>query len=103
MAIKDRVTILETLADSAVNTKDIELLTEYVRMALSKGICSELVDDSNYINVATLSGEVERLIAPKIRAPFKRLVEMVFPNITVLSLNEIPNEIQIKAHAIVNI
>lgn len=148
VAIKDRVTILETLADNAVNTKDIELLTEYVRMALSKGICAELVDDSNYINVATLSGEVERLIAnnlqkssngtypavdpestnkifnsikdisenvdfynnrpvilvsPKIRAPFKKLVEMVFPNVAVLSLNEIPNEIQIKAHAVVNI
>lgn len=148
VAIKDRVTILETLADNAVNTKDIELLTEYVRMALSKGICSELVDDSNYINVATLSGEVERLIAnnlqksangtypavdpdntnkifnsikdisenvdfynnrpiilvsPKIRAPFKKLVEMVFPSIAVLSLNEIPNDIQIKAHAVVNI
>lgn len=148
VAIKDRVTILETLADNAVNTKDIELLTEYVRMALSKGICSELVDDSNYINVATVSTEVERLIAnnlqksssgtypavdpdstnrifnsiknisdnvdfynnrpvilvsPKIRAPFKKLVEMVFPNIAVLSLNEIPNDIQIKSHAVVNI
>ncbi len=148
VAIKDRVTILETLADNAVNTKDIELLTEYVRMALSKGICAELVDDENYINVATLSGEVEKLIAnnlqksangtypavdpestnkifssikgisenvdfynnrpvilvsPKIRAPFKKLVEMVFPSIAVLSLNEIPNEIQIKAHAVVNI
>lgn len=148
VAIKDRVTILETLADNAVNTKDIELLTEYVRMALGKSICSELVDDSNYINVATLSGEVERLISnnlqksangtypavdpdntnrifssikdivenvdfynnrpiilvsPKIRAPFKKLAEMVFPSIAVLSLNEIPNDIQIKAHAVVNI
>ena len=148
VSIKDRVTILETLADNAINTKDIELLTEYVRMALSKGICSQLIDENNYINVATLSSDVERLISnslqksahgtypavdpdntnkifssiknisenidfynnrpiilvsPKIRAPFRKLVEMVFPNVSVLSLNEIPNEVQIKAQATVSI
>lgn len=148
VSIKDRVTILETLADNAVNTKDIELLTEYVRMALSKSICSELVDDTNYITVSTLSNEVERiisnnlqksmngtypavdpestnkifssikeitervdfynnrpiiLVSPKIRAPFRKLVEMVFPSITILSLNEIPNDVQIRAQAVVNI
>lgn len=148
VSIKDRVTILETLADNAVNTKDIELLTEYVRMALNKSICNGLVDENNYITVATLSSDVENLIAnnlqksmngtypavdpdstnkifssikeitenvdfynnipvilvsPKIRAPFRKLVEMVFPNISILSLNEIPNDVQIRASAVVNI
>lgn len=148
VAIKDRVTILETLADHAVNTKDIELLTEYVRMALSKTITSSLVDENNYITVSTLSNDVERLIAnnlqksvngtypavdpdstnkifnsikeisesidfynnrpiilvsPKIRAPFRKLVEMVFPHVAVLSLNEIPNDVQIRAQAVVSI
>lgn len=148
VTIKDRVTILETLADNAVNTKDIELLTEYVRMALNKSIAGDFVDENNTITVATLSNEVEKLIAnnlqksingtypavdpdstnkifnsikeiiestdfynnrpvilvsPKIRAPFRKLVEMVFPNVSILSLNEIPNDIQIKAQAVVNI
>lgn len=148
VAIKDRVTILETLADNAINTKDIELLTEYVRMALNKGICEAFIDDENTITVATLSNEVERLIAnnlqksvngtypavdpdntnrifnsikeitesiafannrpvilvsPKIRAPFRKLVEMVFPNVAILSLNEIPNDVQIRAQAVVNL
>lgn len=148
VSIKDRVTILETLADNAVNTKDIELLTEYVRMALNKSICNGLVDENNYITVATLSSDVENLISnnlqksmngtypavdpestnkiftsikeiiesvdfynnipvilvsPKIRAPFRKLVEMVFPNVSILSLNEIPNDIQIRASAVVNI
>ncbi|MFC4781131.1 flagellar biosynthesis protein FlhA [Eubacterium multiforme] len=148
VSIKDRVTILETLADNAINTKDIELLTEYVRMALNKSICNGLVDENNYITVATLSSDVENLIAnnlqksmngtypavdpestnkiftsikeiiesvdfynnipvilvsPKIRAPFRKLVEMVFPNVSILSLNEIPNDIQIRASAVVNI
>ena len=148
ISIKDRVTILETLADNARNTKDIELLTEYVRMAMSRSICAGLVDETNSITVATLSLEVENiignslqrsingtypaidpdttnkifssiqntvesihfnnnrtilLVSPKIRAPFRKLVEMVFPNITVLSLNEIPSDVQIKAQGIVNI
>ena len=148
VSIKDRVTILETLADNAINTKDMELLTEYVRMALNKSICNGLVDENNYITVATLSSDVENLIAnnlqksmngtypavdpestnkiftsikeiiesvdfynnipvilvsPKIRAPFRKLVEMVFPNVSILSLNEIPNDIQIRASAVVNI
>ena len=148
ISIKDRVTILETLADNARNTKYIELLTEYVRMAMSRSICSSLVDEENSITVVTLSMEVENLIghslqrsingtypaidpdttnkiftsiqstvegihfnnnrtillvSPKIRAPFRKLVEMVFPNITVLSLNEIPSDVQIKAQGIVNI
>lgn len=148
VAIRDRVTILETLADNAINTKDIELLTEYVRMALNKSICEDFTGDENTITVATLSNEVERLIAnnlqksvngtypavdpdntnrifnsikevtesiafannrpvilvsPKIRAPFRKLVEMVFPNVAILSLNEIPNDVQIRAQAVVNI
>lgn len=148
IAIKDRVTILETLADHSRNTKDIELLTEYVRIAMSRSICADLVDENNAITVATLSMEVENLISnnlqrsingtypavdpdstnkiftsiqsltdsinfynnrpilvvsPKIRAPFRKLVEMIFPNITILSLNEIPNDIQIKAQGVVNI
>lgn len=148
VAIKDRVTIFETLADHARNTKDIELLTEYVRMAMSRSICSELTDENNSIVVATLSPEVENivssnlqrsvngtypaitpditnsifasiqgiieevdfnnnrpiiLVSPKIRAPFRKLVEMVFPQVTILSLNEVPNDIHIKAQGVVNI
>ena len=59
--IKDRVTIFETLADNSRNTKDIELLTEYVRMAMSRSICSNLVDEENSITVATLSMEIENI------------------------------------------
>jgi flagellar biosynthesis protein FlhA len=148
ICIKDRVTILETLADQSRNTKDLELLTEYVRISLSRTICSNLVDESKTMVVATLDIEVENLVAnnlqrsvngtypavdpettnkifrsiqdvvqniyfnqnipviivsPKIRAPFRKLIEMVFPNLTVLSLNEIPNDIKIKAEGVVNI
>ncbi|WP_420536076.1 flagellar biosynthesis protein FlhA [Clostridium luticellarii] len=148
VSIKDMVTILESLADNSRNTKDIELLTEYVRFALGRSICNSLVDDKGAITVVTLSQDLEKLIggniqksmqgsfpaispditskilkslrkildsvyfyenqpvvlvSPKIRAPFRRLIEMVFPTVNVLSLNEIPNDIEIKTEGVVSI
>jgi flagellar biosynthesis protein FlhA len=146
VAIKDMVTILESLADNARITKDIEVLTEYVRFSLGRSICNSLVDDNGSITIMTLSPEVENvissniqksiqgsfpavdpdttgkilnsiknnlstiyfhnnqpviLVSPKIRPAFRRLIEMVFPSITVLSLNEIPNEVEIKTEGVV--
>ena len=74
ISIKDRVTILETLADNARNTKDIELLTEYVRMAMSRSICAGLVDETNSITVATLSLEVEKYYRKQLTKIYKRNV-----------------------------
>ncbi|URZ16042.1 flagellar biosynthesis protein FlhA [Clostridium felsineum] len=147
--VKDMVTIMECLADNSRNTKDIELLTEYVRMSLGRTICGNLVDENNSIIVATLSPEVENLISnniqkssvqgsfpaispdvttnllnsikqvvntvnfndgqpailvsPKIRPAFRKLIEMVFPGVAVLSLNEIPNDIQIRTEGVVSL
>ncbi|HBC95900.1 MAG TPA: flagellar biosynthesis protein FlhA [Clostridium sp.] len=146
--IKDMVTILESLADNSRNTKDIELLTEYVRFALGRSICNSFIDENGTITVITLSKNLEKLIgdniqksmqgsfpaidpdttgkifkslrkmldsvyfyenqpvvlvSPKIRAPFRRLIEMVFPSVNVLSLNEIPNDVQIKTEGVVSI
>ena len=148
VAIKDMVTILESLADNSRVTKDIEVLTEYVRFSLGRSICNGLVDDNGSITIITLSPEVEDIIAsniqkslqgsfpavdpdttgkilnsikdnistiyfhnnqpvilvsPKIRPAFRRLIEMVFPSVTVLSLNEIPNEIEIKTEGVVTL
>ncbi|WP_291582939.1 flagellar biosynthesis protein FlhA [Clostridium sp. UBA6640] len=148
ISIKDMVTILECLADNSRNTRDIELLTEYVRFALGRSICNELVDESNSITVLTLSPDIENmvsnsiqksvqgsfpamnpdittnifkslrdlldvtyfnnnipviLVSPKIRPAFRKLIEMVFPSLMVLSLNEIPNDIEIKAEGVVSV
>jgi len=144
--IKDMVTILESLADNSRSTKDIELLTEYVRFALGRTICNSLIDDNGAITVMTLTPEIENVVAssiqksiqgsfpavdpdttgkilnsikktldtvyfhdnlpvllvsPKIRPAFRKLIEMVFPNINVLSLNEIPNDVEIKTEGVV--
>ena len=146
--IKDMVTILETLADHSRNTKDIEILTEYVRYSLSRSICNNLIDEEGRIIAVTISPDLERIIgsniqksmqgsfpainpdittaifnsikgmlenthfptnvpviivSPKIRAAFRKLIEMVFPNVVVLSLNEVPNDIQIRTEGVVSI
>jgi flagellar biosynthesis protein FlhA len=146
--VKDMVTIMESLADNSRTTKDIEVLTEYVRFSLGRSICNPLVDESSAVTVVTLDPQIEDLIgnniqksmqgsfpaidpdttgkilkslkntldsvyfyenqpvvlvSPKIRPAFRKLIEMVFPAVNVLSLNEIPNDIEIKTEGMVSI
>ena len=146
--IKDIVTILESLADNSRNTRDLELLTEYVRFALARTICNQIVDENKTINVITLSPNIEEiissniqksvqgsfptvdpetttkiltsirntvdsvyfynnqpviLVSPNIRSVFRKLIEMVFPHIMVISLNEVPNDVQINSEGVVSI
>jgi flagellar biosynthesis protein FlhA len=146
--IKDTVTILESLADNSKNTRDLEVLTEYVRFSLARTICNQIVDENRTITVVTLDPEIEELIAnntqksvqgsfptvdpdtttriltgikntvesvyfynnqpiilvsPNIRPVFRKLIEMVFPHIMVISLNEVPNDVQINSEGVVGI
>lgn len=146
--VKDLVTILETLADNAITTKDIEVLTEYVRFALGRTICKNLIDNDNNIKVAAIHPKLEQLISnniqksfqgsypaldpettkkifgsikeitekcefnnnqpvflcsPRIRPAFRKLTDIVFPNITVISMNEIPTDVKIETVGMVNV
>ncbi len=146
--IKDIVTIMESLADNSKNTRDIEVLTEYVRFALARTICNQITDENGTINVITLDPNIEDIVAnniqksvqgsfptvdpdtttkilgaikdtvesvyfynnqpvilvsPNIRAVFRKLIEMVFPQIMVISLNEVPNDVQINSEGVVRI
>ena len=146
--IKDIVTIMESLADNARNTRDLEVLTEYVRFALSRTICNQVVDENRTITVVTLDPQIEEivganiqkspqgsfptvdpdtttrilsgiketvesvyfynnqpiiLVSPNIRPVFRKLIEMVFPQIMVISLNEVPNDVQINSEGVVTI
>ena len=62
VSIRDLRTILETMADWAPVTQDTDILTEYVRHALSRTISSQLVVDG-VIPIITLSKPVEDAIA----------------------------------------
>jgi flagellar biosynthesis protein FlhA len=60
--INDLVTILETLVDYAPTTKDIDLLTEHVRQALSRFITRQYATRDGSIPVMTLDPKFERVL-----------------------------------------
>ena len=139
--INDLATILETLADYGLVTKDTEMLTEYVRQSLKRTIANKYADEEHRLNVIVIHPKIEDMIAqsiqktatgsfpvlkpdmvnqlletigtqhhqllanqvphvilasPKIRLAFRKIISFNFPDIAVLSLNEVPNEIMIE-------
>ncbi|MGD1278111.1 MAG: flagellar biosynthesis protein FlhA [Tepidisphaeraceae bacterium] len=60
--VRDLETIIETLADYATRTKDLEVLTEYVRHALARTICKQYVDEKDRLWCLTLDPALEELI-----------------------------------------
>ena len=139
--IRDMTTVLETIVDSSMTTKDMDVIAENVRIALKRTIKRKF-NDNGQIKVITLDADVEKSIlsglsrneqgiylalSPEfiqkmmaqlkeqlakftgfsqqpviltshvIRVYFYRLIEQFFPNVAVLSFNEIANEVQIQA------
>jgi flagellar biosynthesis protein FlhA len=60
--VRDLETILETLGDYAARTKDLDVLSEYVRNALSRTICKQYTDDKDRLWCLTLDPALEDLI-----------------------------------------
>src|SRR6185503_4139465 len=57
--VRDLETILETLGDFSSRTKDLDILTEYVRNALARSICKQYVDDRDRLWCVTLDPALE--------------------------------------------
>jgi len=75
ISIRDLVTILETLADHAGRSKDMDLLGEWVRAALARSICRQYVDDS--------SGALQTLtLDPNLEQTLLEAVTPGLPNLT---------------------
>ena len=67
VSIRNMVTILETIATYADRTnRNIGLITEYVRTALSRQICKSFVDKDNSLSTISIDPEIEDLIASSI-------------------------------------
>ena len=62
VSIRDLRTILETLADYAPQVQDADVLTEYVRQALSRQISAAIAGDGDTLPIITLDHEVEQMI-----------------------------------------
>jgi flagellar biosynthesis protein FlhA len=57
--VKDMVTVLETLADFAGQTKNVDVLTEYCRNALAETITNQFKNNDNEVHVAVLHPSLE--------------------------------------------
>ncbi|WP_088105669.1 flagellar biosynthesis protein FlhA [Halalkalibacter urbisdiaboli] len=67
ISIRNLPVIFETLADYGPMTKDMDLLTEYVRQSLSRQISKQMTTPGEPLYVITLSGGVEKKIAESIQ------------------------------------
>jgi flagellar biosynthesis protein FlhA len=60
--VRDLETIIETLGDWSGRTKDLDVLTEYVRNAMARAVCKQYVDDQDRLWVITLDPALEDFI-----------------------------------------
>ena len=148
VSVRDLTTILETLADFAKLTKDIDVLTEYSRQRLSRNICRQYTGPDGDLSVFTLHPSLEQTLADsirqteigsrlildpsmvqqtleatkpaverladtgkhpvalcsaRIRPHFKRLTEHSFPNLAVLSYNEVDADVSVDSVGVVSL
>ncbi len=139
--IKDMETIMETIVDSSMTVRDLDSITENIRVALKRTITRRFCE-GNSMKVVTLDAELEKniitsltngehgmylalspdvmqgvitqmseevkkfqelgqspvvLTSQVVRLHFYRLIDQFFPDVYVLSFNEISNNIQIQA------
>jgi len=60
VGIRDLISILETLADYAPRTKDLDSLAEFARAALARQICKQYQEEDGTIRVITLNPALEQ-------------------------------------------
>ncbi|MDF2924707.1 MAG: flhA [Paenibacillaceae bacterium] len=67
ISVRDLVTIMETLADYGGYTKDHDILTEYVRQALSRQITHQYASGGDALKVITVGPTLEKKIAEAVQ------------------------------------
>ena len=148
VSIRDMLTIIETLADYLPITKNIDLLTGYVRQSLARTITRQYQDRDHTIHVIMVSPEIEEMISRSVqhteyesfvspdpglvrrfiesshklmdrftskgfspivlcsantRIHLRKIMERFFPNIIILSHNELTSDVNITSLGMVEI
>lgn len=148
ISIRDLQVIMETLADYVALTKNVDMLTGYVRQSLARAITKQYQDREGNITVMMVSPDIEdkithavqhteyesfvspdpnmikRLVgnlqkfigtfaasglqpiilcSPNTRIYLRKILEKFFPNLVVLSHNEIVREVNIKSLGMVEL
>jgi len=91
--IRDLETILETLGSYADKSKDLALLTEYVRHSLSRMICAQYRDQKRTLHVITLEPALEDVLASGIEFAERGLIIKLSPQVSEAVTNELSKQL----------
>ena len=94
ISIRDLVTILETLADYAPTTRDIDVLTEYVRQNLKRAISRKYFAEGEMTSVVTLDPKVEQEIMDSVKQTEQGSYLTLDPEITKEIIDSVQAEIR---------
>lgn len=100
--IRDLETILEALSNYADRTKELGILTEYVRNRLAPMICQQYRDQNNVLHVVTLDPAVEDILASGFEFGENSVITKLSPQVTEATTMGIADKLQIlvaKGHA----
>ncbi|RJX27852.1 MAG: flagellar biosynthesis protein FlhA [Dethiobacter sp.] len=92
--IRDMVTILETLADHASESKNMDYLTEMVRQSMSRTICSLFSGENNKLYVLTLDPELEQKIADSLQQTPQGTYPILDPGLTQKIFNSLVSQVE---------
>ena len=90
--IKDFQTILETLNDYGLQTKDPDLLSEYCRYALRRIITNQYLNSQGKITVFTLDPQLEKTLADSVNVQKSGLTLIIPPELGDRLLNAIAGQ-----------
>ena len=93
VSIRDMITILETLADYGLITRDSDMLTEYVRQAMSRSITKQFINNKN-AKVITLNSNIEQKIMESIQQSEHGSYLSLDPLTTQAILNSLAQQLQ---------
>jgi len=87
--IKDMITILETIADLAEYTKNIDIITEQVRSALSRVITKQYESEDGSLKLITFDAKTEQFLMNKLKQQGEQKQFLL----TVAEMNKLVEEI----------
>ncbi len=93
ISVRDLLTIFETLADYASNTRDTDILTEYVRQSLKRAISGKFFPANETTSVVTLDPKLEQEIMASVKQTENGAYLTLDPEKTRVMMKAVENEV----------
>ncbi|WP_408628628.1 flagellar biosynthesis protein FlhA [Anaeromicropila herbilytica] len=93
ISIRDLITIFETLADYAANTRDTDVLTEYTRQSLKRAISNKYFPPNETNSVVTLDPKIEQEIMNSVKQTEQGAYLTIDPDTTQKIIKSVEEEV----------